>query len=148
MIEVTTSVVGAEAVQARFAQLSVSMHARIQKRVQALGIELQRKVKEEKLSGQVLNVRTGNLRRNISEQTTVSGESITSSVGTNVPYARFWELGFSGPEQVRSHLRLGRPVRAFSRAVNERARPFLSSALEEMRSHILDELTRAAKEPV
>lgn len=148
MIEVTTSVVGAEAVQARFAQLSVSVRDRVRKRIQALGIELQRKVKEEKLSGQVLNVRSGNLRRNISEETTVSGDAITSSVGTNVPYGRLWELGFRGTEQVRSHLRLGRPVRAFSRAVNEGARPFLSTALLEMRTHIIDELTLAAREPV
>jgi phage gpG-like protein len=147
MIEVTTSVVGTEAVQARFEHLSVAMRDRVRKRIQALGIELQRKVKEEKLSGQVLNVRTGNLRRNISEETTVTGESIVSSVGTNVPYARFWELGFSGTEQVRSHLRMGHPVRPFSRAVNERARPFLSTALLEMRNHIIDELTIAAREP-
>jgi len=146
MIEFKTSVVGAEAVAAKFTAASQSIRDKLRKRVQALGIELQRKVKEEKLSGQVLNVRTGNLRRNINEQTTVSGDTIVSAVGTNVPYARVWELGFSGIEQVKAHLRLGRPVRPFSRTVNLRARPFLSTALQEMRTRIIDELTRATQE--
>jgi HK97 gp10 family phage protein len=147
LIDVKTSVVGAEAVQAKFTSLSATVHERVRKRVQALGIALLRKVKEEKLSGQVLNVRTGNLRRNINEDTTISGDRIASSVGTNVRYARYWELGFRGTEQVKAHLRRGHPVRAFSRTVQQGARPFLSSALQEMRGRIIEDLTLATKEP-
>jgi hypothetical protein len=90
--------------------------------VQALGIELQRKVKAEKLSGQVLNVRTGRLRRSINEETHDAGDVVESTVGTPVVYGRFWELGFDGVEQVKAHTATAfgveQQVRAHTRTVH------------------------------
>lgn len=144
MIDISAEVVGAEAVQLRFATLPDLMRQRVRASVQALGLELLRKVKAEKLSGQVLNVRTGRLRRSVNEETRTGGDSVTSTVGTNVSYARFWELGFRGVEQVREHLRLGHPVRAHTRTVNVAPRSFLVSSLDEMRGRIAERLTAAA----
>jgi phage gpG-like protein len=145
MIEITGEVTGAEEVQARFEKAGPVVLERVRASVQRLGLELLRKVKEEKLTGQVLNVRSGRLRRSINEETTVSGEVIDSTVGTPVVYGRAWELGFQGTESVRAHMRLGHPVRAFSRDVKMKARPFLQPALAEMKSRILEQLELAMK---
>lgn len=142
MIELTTEVLGAEAVELHFGSLADDVRQRVRQRVESLGLELLRKVKEEKLSGQVLNVRTGRLRRSINEQTTVDGDRVQSAVGTNVAYARPWELGFRGIEQVRAHLRLGHQVRAHARHVNIAPRSFLISSLDEMRLRIAEQLTK------
>lgn len=142
MIDVTVEVLGAEEVEVRLAGLPDLVRERVRQRVQSLGLELLRKVKEEKLTGQVLNVRTGRLRRSVNEDTTTSGDRVQSAVGTNVNYARFWEKGFHGVEQVRAHMRQGHPIRAHSRNVDVKPRSFLLSSLNEMRPRIAAQLTR------
>jgi hypothetical protein len=59
VIEVTATVVGAAEVQAKFAGAADKARPLLRSRVQRLGLELLRKVKAEKLSGQVLHVQTG-----------------------------------------------------------------------------------------
>ncbi len=58
-----------------------------------LVIALTRKIKQDKLTGQVLKNRTGTLRRSISPEVGQSGTAITGSVGTNIIYARAHEYG-------------------------------------------------------
>ncbi len=58
-----------------------------------LVIALTRKVKQEKLSGQVLKNRTGTLRRSISPFISSAGENLTGKVGTNLEYAAIHEFG-------------------------------------------------------
>ena len=59
-----------------------------------LVIMLTRKIKEEKLSGQVLKNRTGRLRRSISPDVKIGvGTSVVGSVSTNVEYAGIHEYG-------------------------------------------------------
>jgi hypothetical protein len=94
-----------------------------------------------KLSGQVLHRRSGTLSRSI--QGIVVDEparmvGIVSSRPGNAPleYARFWELGFHGVENVKSFMRknaLGgeSSVRAHTRKVNQAARPFLQPTRDE-----------------
>jgi phage gpG-like protein len=148
VIEVTSTVTGAAEVQARFETLAGTARPRFLSVVQRLGLLLLRKVKEEKLSGQVLNVRTGRLRRSIHEETTDSGEVIQSTVGTPVVYGRAWELGFEGMVSVRAHVRTTAhgiaQVRTSMRTVRMTARPFLQPALVEMRPQVLAELQAAA----
>lgn len=54
-------------------------------------------IAEKKLSGQKLDVRTGNLRRSFQEnkarKVQQRGEAITGTVGTNIEYARIHEYG-------------------------------------------------------
>lgn len=71
----------------------------------SLGIQLSNNVKRTKLTGQVLNVRTGRLRSSINARFEDAGDEVSSTVGTAVPYGRFWELGFVGVVTVRAHVR-------------------------------------------
>lgn len=103
------------------------------------GFELAQYVKTQKLSGQVLHVQTGTLRRSIAG--VPIGDGMQQEIGTNVPYGRYWELGFQGKEAVRDtirHLKDGREVfvSAHLRNVNQPARPFLRPSLEENRVKI------------
>ena len=114
-----------------------------------LTIKLQGMVKEQKLSGQVLKVRTGNLRRSINQRVDVEeGRGPVGTVGTNEKYARPHEMGFKGEVQIREHLRTvrqawGRPiepvqvtVKAHTVRVNLPERSFLRSALAEIQSQV------------
>ena len=107
-------------------------------------LKLQRNVVQNKLSGQVLNVRTDTLRGSIDQVVTTSGNSVVGIVSTNVSYARVHEYGFSGTVSVRESLRLIKKafgksitpktvtVKAHSRKVNLPERSFLRSALRDL----------------
>lgn len=171
-MSMSVQVVGLPAVQAKLRGKPDKIHTAIVRVVNSLGIDLQRRVKEL-LTGQSLNVRTGRLRRSITQATTDDGETIRSRTGTNVEYARRHELGFKGTEKVRAHARhvksrnvrevvirgyrddgrakLGRNtvgsgvafVRPFTRNVDYPAHPFLRPALNERRDLIRMRITRA-----
>jgi hypothetical protein len=111
-------------------------------------IMLLRYVKENKLSGQVLHVRSGTLRRKVNYRVTESPTMITGQVGVRLSYARAHEYGFEGQENVREHLRtikqaFGRSispvtfsVRAHSRHMKLPERSFLRSSLRELTPEI------------
>ena len=112
--------------------------------VERSALDLLAHVKQNKLSGQVLKVRTGRIRRSINSKVTSDGDTTTATVGTNVAYARRFELGWKGLEQVKAHTRtinsafgkkLASPVvvavGAHKRNANQPARSFLVSSLEE-----------------
>ena len=92
-------------------------------------------VKAKKLTGQVLNVRTGRLRRSITGRVAEENGQPVGLVGTNVSYGRVHELGFKGTVPVKAHTRTikGKPmmVRAHSRKLDMPARPFLQPSLDE-----------------
>lgn len=108
-------------------------------------LKLLTQVKSLKLSGQALNVRTGRLRRSITQRIEDSGPDISGIVGTNVEYAAIHEFGFKGNVSVKQHLRqvkqvfgrkLKSPVQALvgahTRNVDLPARSFLRTALAEL----------------
>lgn len=150
---ITGQVLGAERVAAKFADDAASATKRLAPRVQRLGLKLLARVKA-KLSDDVLHVKTGRLRRSVNEATTIDGSAVTSTVGTPVSYGAFWERGFHGVEQVAAHERkIAHPakgsaavalVRAHSRKVNQAPRSFLVSSLNELRPHIVAELSKGA----
>jgi phage gpG-like protein len=117
--------------------------------VEELALELVDNVKTDKLTGQVLNVRTGRLRRSIHHVMRVNGPEIAATVGTNVEYAARHEYGFTGIEHVKAHMRrMGDrmvKVRDFMRSVKTPERSFLRSALAGMRSTIKDRLKDALR---
>lgn len=130
------------------------------KTVDRLALKLLRKVKRDKLSGQVLRVgkRGGRLRRDINYRVERSGKAVYGTVGTNVNYGRVHEYGFKGTVSVRAHLRevkqaFGKPlqeakqvfVRAHSRQMNLPERSFLRSALREMQPEINEEMCKAMR---
>ena len=128
---------------------------------QAIGrlvLMLQRNVKADKLSGQVLRVKTGRLRRSINARTEgMDGTTPTGYVGTNVSYARPHEYGFTGQVNVKAHMRniktaFGKPIApvsvqvgGFSRRVVLPERSFLRTGLAELGPTIATELDNAVK---
>ncbi len=138
-----------------------SIHPQVQQRLTTsigrLTLQLLREVKAGKLSGQVLQVRTGRLRRSINQRLEQRDPlQIAGYVGTNVAYGRRHELGFNGSESVRQHLRTitqawGRAlrsprsitVREHSRHISVPPRSFLRSALQDMAPAIRQTLQAA-----
>lgn len=129
--------------------------------VQSVGrsaLRLQREVMQNRLSGQVLNVRTGNLHRSIHQQVTSSGGAVIGEVNTNVRYGKAHEYGFAGTVNVKASLRqvrqaFGRPlkapryvqVRAHSRNVRLPERSFLRTALRDLKPEIEADLRNSVK---
>lgn len=142
-------------VAAKLASKGTSVHARIVRQIQILTLKLQRHVKQNKLSGQVLKVRTGTLRRSIDFHMEETPTSVRGKVSTNVKYGKRHEFGFSGQETVKAHLRTIKQafgqsitpkqvaVSAHTRTVNVPARSFLRSALKDMKPEIVASLKQA-----
>jgi phage gpG-like protein len=138
---------------------------RLRKAVTILTIKLQRKVKQDKLSGQVLHVRTGTLRRSINQKVESKNSKIIGTVGTNVHYAAIHEFGFKGTETVKAHVRRVKSrdyfrgkrkvavgialVSAHTRKMDMPQRSFLRSSLQDMkddiRSTLQDAVNKAMK---
>lgn len=127
--------------------------------VQSIGrsaLRLQSEVMDNRLSGQVLNIRTGNLHRSIHQQVTSSGGLVVGEVNTNVRYGVAHEYGFTGTVNVKASMRqirqaFGRPlkslryvqIRAHSRNVKLPERSFLRSALRDMKPEIEADLQKS-----
>lgn len=138
-----------------------TLQTNLTKSIARLVLVLMVKVKGSKLSGQVLNVRTGRLRRSINQRVEgINTPVVAGYVGTNVKYARPHEYGFEGSVNVKQSLRMqvmawGRPiepvqtiVRAHKRAVTLPERSFLRSALADMTPQIRRELVGAVTEAI
>lgn len=145
---------GDAAVGLTLVSMGMRVRARLLADVTRLTIALQAKVKAEKLTGQVLHVRTGRLRRSINTRIRETSTSVVGQVGTNVPYARVHEYG--GVVTVREHVRavtqvFGRPVAPTTAVVRAHtatypARSFLRSALREMQPTIIATLRAGLRE--
>lgn len=119
-------------------------------------LALQRHVIADKLSGQVLKVRTGALRRSIQESVGDEGPAVVGKVWSagDVKYAAIHEFGYHGQENVREHVRhvvFGREVDpfvvpAFTRSMNMPARPFMRTALADRKDAILEDVRKSAIE--
>lgn len=74
-------------------QLGGEAHLRLMNAVEAQAQMFQAVVVGEKLSGGVLNARTGTLRDSIHTEISDSSAGVMATVGTNVVYARIHEYG-------------------------------------------------------
>jgi phage gpG-like protein len=106
MITVYTEGVGE--VVARLDRFGPSLREQLRAEISQLSIKLQTKVKNEKLAGQVLKVRTGRLRRSIQQAVESEGERVAGVVSTNVVYARVHEYGIDETVTVKAHMRRSR----------------------------------------
>lgn len=97
---------------------------------------------KEKLSDDVLKVRTGRLRRSMTMRLTEQPGKVEGIVGTVVSYGRTHEFGFTGIVNIREHLRKAKQeavrVRAHTRNMKLPERSFLRSALRELTPEIND----------
>lgn len=127
----------------------------LHKTIAALTMKLLGMVKSDKLSGQVLNRKTGRLSRSINAKFENGGS--TGVVGTNVAYGKVHENG--GAYSIPAHMRMmkvafGKPVQN-PRMIEVREhiarfpeRSFLRTALRELEPEIQPALNKAIKETI
>jgi len=131
-------------------KVSAALHAQLLNVTKKYAVNLQQHVKGDKLSGQVLNRRSGALSSSIKLAVDDTGSSVYGRVFSSgdVKYAAFWEFGFHGTEQVSPHERivshvfgrkvtpLAQQVKGYSRKVDQAPRSFMRSALADMAAEI------------
>lgn len=154
----TVQIIGTEAVVAMLDRKTAAIRDRLIKAQKVNGITLADHVIANKLSGQVLKVRTNRLRGSIHDDLRETDTEVSTSVGTNVEYARIHEFGLTGTVQVKEHLRtvtqaFGRPISP--RQVTVRSHPmnmrmpersFLRSALRDKRDEAMARIRKAVDE--
>lgn len=137
----------AEQLLARLTGVDKKLDAEMLRIVTRLSIEVQAGTKD-KLTGQVLHVRTGTLRRSINRKVEQSEGSTTATIGTNVVYAGVHEFGFEGIVDVRAHARKTAngtaDVRAHTRQMRVKESSYLRSTLREFQPRIVRELREGA----
>lgn len=144
------TIIGGEHAIASFDRMPDRLRAELKTGITRATLLVQRESKENKLSGQVLNVRTGRLRRSINTEVSAEADRVVGTVGTNVEYAAAHEYGFAGIVTVREHLRRAvsgqdSTVRTHTRRMNLAERSFLRSALADMADPIRREFEAAAQ---
>lgn len=157
---ISGSLVGDGVLLDRLQQMPEVARAGVARAIAQLGIDLQTNVQQNKLSGEVLQVRTGSLRQSIMVQIDQTDTSTSATVSSNLPYAAVQEYGFAGTVSIRAGLRqikeaYGRPiaakavsVRGYSRRVDLPERSFLRSALDDMTPDISVGIKDALREAI
>jgi phage gpG-like protein len=156
---INVQIVGDSAVVARLNSMSAKTENAVRETIGRLALRLQRKVQQEKLTGQALKVRTGTLRRSIGLATLSENGAITGVVSTNLKYARAHEYGFHGAVTVKAHLRkitqafgkkLKTPkqvmVSSHAMKMNLPERSFLRTSLREIEPLVIPNLKAALRE--
>ena len=156
---ITGQIIGDKEVARYFRALPDGIRSRVSDSIGRLTLALQRSVKMDKLSGQVLKVRTGTLRRSIDQRIVTDGTAISGIVSTNVEYAKKHEYGSQETVTVKEHLRLVKKafgkelkspvwatVKTHSKKENMPERSFLRTALADMKETIIKALDKAVGE--
>jgi phage gpG-like protein len=148
-MRINATLVGGDRAVARFKAMPDRLRQELTTGITRAALLVQRDSMQQKLSGQVLNVRTGRLRRSININVQGSEDKVTGTVGTNVEYAAVHEYGFEGTVTVREHLRRtvsGKQVvvRSHPMHMNVPEKSFLRSALNDMQPQIRIEFEQAA----
>ena len=157
---ITAYLVGDEQLLERLRGISDAVNSGLARCITQLGIDLQRNVQQDKLSGQVLKSRTGTLKSSIDRRVDQSAQGATTDIFTALRYGAAQEYGFTGTVSVGASLRrireaFGRPiaektisVRAYDRRMALPERSFLRSALDDMTPAIRDAVDAALAEAV
>jgi phage gpG-like protein len=145
-------VIGGEAAVARFDAFPNRLRDELKVGIGRAALLVQGNSKE-KLSDDVLHVKTGRLRRSINVKDQSTGDTVQASVGTNVVYAHAHEYGFQGTVSVREHLSTsvkGKKftVRSHDMKMNMPERSFLRSALAAMAEPIRAEFEAALQRSI
>ncbi|WP_428491693.1 phage virion morphogenesis protein [Rhodopila sp.] len=111
----------------------------LRKEITKLALTLVSRIQQDKLSGQVLNVRTGNLRRSITDEVTATATSVTGRVFSDksVKYAAIHEFG--GTIQ-----RVGRIKGPYEIKMPQRA--YMLPTFRDMQPEIEEGMKEAVKE--
>ena len=92
-MDIKVEVTGAKELAERFENLPSAMRQVLFNAVKKEAFDLAAYVKSDKLSGQVLNRRTGRLSNSVNSAVVDIDRIVTGTVGTNVEYARIHEYG-------------------------------------------------------
>lgn len=149
-MSIKVNIEGGDELVRRLTALQSRINARLRDAITRATFDLVAYVKANKLSDQVLRVRTGRLRRSITGRVETENGQPVGIVGTKVSYARVHELGFKGRVQVKAHKRSikGKAVmvRAHGRNVDIPKRPFLVPSLAERMPAYKGWMAQAVKE--
>jgi phage gpG-like protein len=149
---------GQQEVVARFTSMPSKLHAALTKKIWTLAIELATRVRK-KLSGEVLQVRTGALRASINEDVQTTTNSVVARVYSSgdVKYAGIHEFGGVIPAhdtvpnkaKALAFIMGGKQVfakRVHIPDVHMPERSFLRSSLAEMKDQIIQGMRDAARD--
>ncbi len=152
----TLGLAGADALDARLGAFPAELLADLAAKAAALADALAAKVRNDKLSGQVLNVVSGDLRASIIGEAGVDGDDVVGSVelAGDIKYAAIQEYGGKTAAHeilpskadalaflVGGALRFARRVEHPGSAIPERS--YLRSSLEDMTDEIVETLGRS-----
>jgi phage gpG-like protein len=133
----------------------VNIRKALTEEITKLSIKLTNHIRTDKLTGTVLNVRTGRLRNSIKYNVSSNSNQVIGIVSTNVVYARIHEYGSKGSVNVNGFTRkisqaFGKSitpktvdVKSHIRRVNMPERSFMRSSLADMKSEILNKIKGA-----
>ena len=143
---------------AAFDDLPIAAQAALSAKVAEQTMNLATYIISQKLSGQVLQRRSGALSNSIFVEGSAEGAKVTGYVkqSGDVKYGRIHEYGFSGSETVKAHMRtvlFGREVApylvpSFTRQMNMPERSFMRSSLRENAAEIEAGLKKAAADGI
>jgi phage gpG-like protein len=150
---------GAEALDRRLADLPFAMRAQLEAKARELAATLVTRIRDEKLSGQVLATRSGALKASISAEILNSGDTVQATVGSvgDVKYAAIQEYGGRTsaheilPSKAKALAFLGGGGLRFAGRVNHPgstlpARAYLLATLNEASDEIVAALAAVATE--
>ena len=155
---ISANLVGDTAAPGRLSSMRDAANQGIARAIAKLGIDLQNNVQQNKLSGQVLQVRSGSLRQSIAMRIDQSDTTVSATVSSDLDYAAAQEYGFTGTVNVRASLRqikeaFGHPIAAqtigvgaHSRRMDLPERSFLRSALDDIAPDIHAGVEHALRE--
>lgn len=155
----SVQIVGDKQLMTRLQAMPENVRAALVRKSYQLAIALQRKIRTQKLSGQVLNKRTGALQSSIFYEVDESSKGVvaTVSAGKDVPYAAIHEYGGqTKPHVIEAknakmlhYIKNGKDV--FRKRVNHPGskmpvRSYMRTSLGEFRPVIVAGYTEAVKE--
>ena len=150
---------GADELETQLADLPANIRARLDAKARDLAAALVAKVRNQKLSGEALQTKTGTLKNSISADISLEGGALKATVGSfgDVKYAAVQEFGgrTSAHEIVADKARalaflVGGPLRFARRVAHPGStippHAYLQSSLDESRDEIVAELASVATE--
>ena len=143
---ITAHVEGTHIVLEKIRRRAKKVRSAVEKSLVDIHQRLVRHIQRNKLSGQVLKVQTGRLRRSIHtgygnlKEVVRIGETYTTTVGTNVWYGKLHEYGYVGnitaPASTRTTSKGTVFVNAHVKRVNLPQRSFIRSALADFEGEV------------
>jgi phage gpG-like protein len=143
MTEFTISILGREEHLAKIADIKTNLGPVLEQAMKNEMVRVSDYVRSQKLSGQVLNRRSGDLSRSITGQASSSGTTVTGIVGTKgIPYAGIHEFGGSFWREMTEAF--GRPIIPRSVHFTYPERSYLRTSANENAAQVSAKLQAAA----